>query len=70
MRALVQEQTQIYSRLIDFYIKIVSDLSPTLSIRYHDSRQQFLGFVCDCIGASGTSMDLSDYEKIWKMINA
>ena len=69
MRALVQAQEQIYNRMIDFYIKIISDLSPTLSIRKHDERQQFLDFVTACTVACDSAIDLADFEKIWKMIN-
>ena len=64
--ALVQEQEQIYNRMIDFYLKIISDLSPTLSIRARDERQQFLDFVTEC----GCAIDLADFEKIWKVINS
>ena len=69
LRALVQEQEKIYNRMIDFYIKIISDLSPTLSSRVRDERQQFLDFVRDCTVACDSAIDLADYEKIWKVIN-
>ena len=69
MLALVQEQTQLYRRLIDFYIGMISDLKKDASQKNAD-RQQFLDFVTDAIGASDGGIDLADFEKIWKMINA
>ena len=70
MRALVQEQEQIYNRMIDFYLKIIFDLSPTLSLRARNEKQQFLDFVTDCSVACDCAIDLADYEKIWKVINS
>ena len=67
--ALVQEQEQIYRRLTDFYIGMISDLKKDASQK-NAERQQFLDFVTDCVGANGTSAAIPDFEKIWNMINA
>ena len=70
LRTLVQEQGQLFRRMFDFYTKIIYDLSPTLSIRVRDERQQYLDFVTDCIGACSADVALPDFEKIWNMINS
>ena len=69
MRALVQEQEQIFNRMIDFYIGMISDLKKDASQK-NSERQQFLDFVKDCSVVCDCAIDLADYEKIWKVINA
>lgn len=38
LRTLIEGQEQVYRRMLDFYTKIIYDLSPTLSIRACDER--------------------------------
>ena len=68
LNALVQEQEQIFRRMIDFYIGMISDLKKDASQKYSE-RQQFLDFVTACVGANNTDV-LPDFDKIWNMINA
>ncbi len=67
--ALVQEQEQIYRRLTDFYIGMVSDLKTADAKAALDLRKNFMDFVTDCVGASRAN-ELPDFLTIWKIINS
>lgn len=69
LRTLAQEQEQIFRRMIDFYIGMISDLKKDASQK-NSERQQFLDFVTNCSEACDCAIDLADYEKIWKVINS
>ncbi len=69
LRALIQEQEQTFRRMIDFYIAMITDLSPTLAIRASDEKRQFLDFISDCYANCESGMELPDFKKIWKTIH-
>lgn len=67
--ALVQEQEQIYRRLTDFYIEMISDLKTADAKAALDLRKDFMDFVIDCVYTSHAT-ELPDFLTIWKIINS
>lgn len=56
-------------KLIEFYSKMVDDLKPR-SETEKASRDEFMGWVRDCIGSAEAGMELPDFAKLWKSINS
>ena len=66
MAELIREQGELYRKLTDFYIGMISDLKKEVSGAEPVDRKQFLDFVKDCAGSCG---DLPDFKEIWKLVN-
>jgi hypothetical protein len=56
-------------KLIEFYSKMVDDLKPK-NEKDKASRDEFMGWVRDCIGSAEAGMELPDFAKLWKSINS
>lgn len=70
LRALVQEQEQLYRRLIDFYIGMISDSDKEASRKIAE-RKQFIDFVQECCKYSDhRNLEVLDFEEIWNTMNA
>ncbi len=69
LKGLVEEQGEVYRQLVGFYIEMISDLKKETP-QANSQRQQFLEFVTDSVSVNGPGGPLSDFERIWKVINS